>query len=72
MVDYTYVSKVYDSANVGNLPSYILVDLSGSYVINKHLKIFGRIENMFNQYYEIAGGYGTPGASVFTGVKWSI
>lgn len=71
-VNYTYVSKVYESVRVGNLPSYILVDLSGSYKINNNLKIFGRIENMFDQHYEVADGYGTPGASVFTGVKWSI
>jgi len=71
-VSYTYVSKVYESVSVGNLPSYILVDLSGSYKINKNLKVFARVDNLFNQHYEVAGGYGTPGASVFTGVKWSI
>jgi len=69
---YTYVSKVYESVSVGNLPSYILVDLSGSYKINKNLKVFARIENMFDEDYEVAGGYGTQGATVFTGVKWSI
>ena len=69
---YTYVSKVYESVWVGNLPSYILVDLSGSYKINKHLKVFGRIENMFDEDYEVASGYGTAGASVFAGVKVSI
>ena len=72
MASYTYVSKVYESARLGNLPSYILVDLSGSYKINKNLKVFGRVENMFDQHYEVAGGYGTQGASVFTGVRWSI
>ncbi|GBE41363.1 vitamin B12 transporter BtuB precursor [bacterium BMS3Bbin09] len=72
MASYTYVSKVYESVSVGNLPSYILVDLSGSYKLNNNLKIFGRVDNLFNQHYEVAGGYGTPGASVFTGVKLSI
>ena len=72
MASYTYVSKVYESVSVGNLPSYILVDLSGSYKINKNLKVFARIENIFDEDYEVAGGYGTPGATVFTGVKWSI
>jgi vitamin B12 transporter len=69
---YTYVSKVYESPWVGNLPSYILVDLSGSYKINKNLKVFGRIDNLFDQHYEVAGGYGTPGAEMYTGVKMSI
>ncbi len=72
MASYTYVGKVYESVRIGNLPSYTLVDLSGSYTINKNLKVFGRIDNMFNQHYEVAGGYSTPGASVVTGVKWSI
>ena len=69
---YTYVSKVYESSWVGNLPSYILVDLSGSYKINKNFKIFGRIDNLFDQNYEVAGGYGTPGAELYAGVKLSI
>ena len=71
-VNYTYVSKVYESVSIGNLPSYVLVDLCGSYKINKNLKVFGRIDNLFDEQYEVAGGYGTPGVSVYTGIKWSI
>ncbi len=50
------------------LPSYTLVDISGSYKARENIRIHGRIENLLDEDYEEANGYGTPGISAFIGV----
>ncbi len=72
MASYLYAGKAYDDTALRNLSAYSLVNLSGSYVINKKVKLFGRIDNLFDEDYETAGGYNTPGISAFAGVKVSI
>lgn len=67
--DYTYVSERYDSAVNRNLSAYSLVNLRGQYRMNEGLNFFARVDNLFNVDYEEAGGYGTPGASAFGGIK---
>ncbi|MBI3582591.1 MAG: TonB-dependent receptor [Nitrospinae bacterium] len=67
--EYTYVSERYDSAVSRNLSQYSLVNLKGRYFITDSLTIFARVDNLFNENYEEAGGYGTPGVSAFGGVK---
>jgi vitamin B12 transporter len=44
------------------------VNLSGSYTWG-FLTVFGRVENVLDEDYEEAGGFGTPGVSAFGGVK---
>lgn len=72
MASYLYVGKAYDDTARRNLSPYSLVNLSGGYVINKNVKFFGRIDNLFDEDYETAGGYNTPGISAYAGVKVSI
>ncbi|MDA8079636.1 MAG: TonB-dependent receptor [Nitrospiraceae bacterium] len=69
LISYAYVSKRFDSSIARDLSSYSLVNLSGSCKINKWLSVFGRIDNLFNTHYEESGTFGTPGFSVFGGVK---
>lgn len=67
----SYVGHRPDSS--GNLlKSYILLNSSLSYDINKNLNCFMRIENMLNDKYEEVKGYGTPGFSVYSGIKLSF
>jgi len=54
-----------------NLSSYSLVNLISSYKMTKGLTIFARIDNLFDVHYEEAGSYGTPGFSIFGGIKIS-
>lgn len=54
------------------LPAYALVNLVASYQLDKHLKLFGRINNLFNTSYEEIYGYGTPGFSVYFGTRISL
>lgn len=51
------------------LKDYTKVDLAASYDITKNFQIFGRAENLFDEFYEDVRGYGTDGISVYAGVK---
>ncbi|MDB4173128.1 TonB-dependent receptor [bacterium] len=51
------------------LDSYFLVNLTGSYKFNNNFKLFGRVDNLFNENYEEVFGFGRPGVSGFGGVK---
>jgi vitamin B12 transporter len=54
------------------LPSYTVVNIAASYQVHKHLRIFGRIDNLADETYQEAAGLGTPGVSGFGGVKLSF
>ena len=72
IADYTFVSERYDSWVSRNLSSYSLVNLSSSYKMTRGLTIFARIDNLLDEDYEEAGGYGTPGLSIFGGIRVSL
>ncbi len=55
--------------NIVSIKDYTKVDLAVSYDINKYLQVFTRIENLFDQFYEEAKGYGTLGRSFYAGLK---
>ncbi|MEK6590039.1 MAG: TonB-dependent receptor, partial [Nitrospinota bacterium] len=67
--EYLYVSERFDSAVNRNLSQYSLVNIRGSYGIHKNFSIFARVDNLFNENYEEAGGYGTAGVSAFGGIR---
>lgn len=72
VADYIFVGQRYDSSVKRDLSSYSLVNLSSNYAIKKWLTIFARINNLFDADYEEAGSYGTPGFSVYGGMKVSL
>jgi vitamin B12 transporter len=51
------------------LPAYGIINLSASYSLDSHLDIYGRIDNLFDTYYEEIYGYGTAGLSGYLGFK---
>lgn len=53
------------------LDAYTLVNVSALYDINDSLQVYGRIDNLFNQFYEESWSYATPGLSSYIGVKVS-
>jgi len=51
------------------LGGYTLVNLSASYKFSNLIEIYGRVNNLFNKYYEEIFGYGTPGLSGYAGFR---
>ena len=72
VADYIFVGESYDSGVKKDLASYSLVNLSGSYIITKWSTLFARIDNLFDTNYEEVGTYGTPGFSVYGGIRVSL
>ncbi|MDM7994372.1 MAG: TonB-dependent receptor [Acidobacteriota bacterium] len=60
--------SVYPYARV-ELSRYVLVNLGAMYDLTRHLRLFGRVDNLLNSDYEEVKGYGTPGVSAFGGMK---
>ena len=54
------------------MDDYVVVNLSGSFKVHKYVEVFARIENLFDENYEEAFGFGTPGFGVYGGVKLSV
>ena len=58
-----------EGKSTGQLPSYFLLNMTGSYQLTDKVELYGRVDNVFNCYYEEAWGYATPGRSAYAGVK---
>lgn len=56
-------------ATTVTLDDYILVDLAASWQVDEHLDLFIRGENVADQDYEEAFGFGVPGAAVYVGAS---
>jgi vitamin B12 transporter len=54
------------------LKSYSIVNLAVSYKIFEFLRLYGRVENLFDADYEQVLGYATPGLSGYAGIKISL
>jgi vitamin B12 transporter len=59
----------YQTFSPTTLGGYTLVTLRASVAINAHLELYGRVENLFDEEYEMVSGYGTVGRAAFLGVR---
>ena len=65
-----YTGKSYeDVSNSTTLDSYVLVDLTASYPINDLVEVTGRVENVFNENYTTALGYGVYPRAGYIGIR---
>jgi vitamin B12 transporter len=73
--DLLYVGEREDNFWVGyeptrvTLDSYLLINAAASYEILPFLQVFGRLDNLLDQRYEVVKGYGTPGFSAYAGLR---
>ncbi len=63
-----YTGKRPDGTNT--LAAYSVLDLTGSYALNREVKLFGRIENLLDARYETVYGYKQPRLGMFVGLTW--
>ncbi len=54
------------------LDGYNLVNISGTYKITNSIEIIGRIDNLFDEDYEDVKGYGTPGFTFMSGIRFGM
>lgn len=50
-------------------PGYTLVNLRGDYAINDRIKVFARVDNLFNVHYQNPTGFLAPGLGVFGEIR---
>ncbi|MDD3801022.1 MAG: TonB-dependent receptor [Desulfuromonas thiophila] len=54
---------------VTTLDDYVLVNLAASYQLTKVVELYGRVDNLFDEDYEEAWSYATPGQSFYGGAR---
>lgn len=66
----THVSNSFDDArNTRRLGGYVLVDLRAAFPVTTAIEFTGRIENLFDERYQTAAGYGQPGRAAYAGIR---
>lgn len=69
-VDYTYVGMRYDNAGEqDSIDPYDVINVSAYVQLGNNIKLYGRGENIFDEDYELAAGYNTPGEAYYAGIK---
>ncbi len=76
-IRYVFTGKRYDfDTDFDGMPetlkAYSKVDMFVSYKVRKNAELYARIENLFDNEYEEAKGYGTAGFSTYGGIKLSL
>lgn len=63
-----YAMDMYGNS-VDTLDAYWVMNLAASYDITRHVQLYARIDNLFDEYYEEAFSYATAGLSGYAGFK---
>lgn len=61
-----------DTANAYYLDGHVVAGARASYAVTSNIEVYGRVENMFDEHYEVVRTYGTPGRSAYAGVRVKI
>lgn len=68
--DLRWVSHSFDDAAATvRLDGYATLDLTARWPVGERVELFGRVENVWNERYRTAAGYGSPGRGAFVGVQ---
>ena len=54
------------------LPSYVLLDLTARYALNRDWTLFGRVENATDSHYQTAYGYNQLPRTTYVGLSWKF
>lgn len=58
-----------DAYNSVRLDGYTLASVRAELPLNERLSLYGRLENAFNERYQVVSGYGTIGRAAYGGVR---
>lgn len=58
-----------DTTNTRYVGGNVVVGLRGAFAVTENVEVYGRIENLFDEHYEVVRSYGTPGRSAYAGVR---
>lgn len=58
-----------DAGNITRLDGYALASFRAELPLGERLSIYGRLENAFDEQYQVVSGYGTIGRAAFGGVR---
>ncbi|MCK5708242.1 MAG: TonB-dependent receptor [Candidatus Aureabacteria bacterium] len=61
-----------DNANTQRMDSYTTVDIAALYKLTENFKVFGRIENLFDEEHHDVHGFTSLGKSFYVGIKASF
>lgn len=65
-----HIGDRFDNAgNTVRVDGHALVDIRASFPVTANVELYGRVENLFDETYEIVATYGTPGRAAFGGVR---
>ena len=69
--DINYVGDrlAWNQVEENRLSSFTLVNIYGSYQINEHIKLFGRVENLLDEDYMLSPPWERPGITGYAGVN---
>ncbi|KQN04527.1 TonB-dependent receptor [Sphingobium sp. Leaf26] len=66
----TMVGDSFDNAaNTRRLNGYALAGVRASFPVGEHLEVYGRVDNLTDENYQTAYGYGTYGRAAYGGVR---
>lgn len=68
MSDVAFTDPSYAPVTVA-MQEFVLVNLNAEYAVSKGVKLFGRVENLFDERYEEVFGYATAGLGAYGGVR---
>ena len=58
-----------DAANTVRLGGYAVLTLRGEWDASEYVTLFGRVENVWDESYQTAAGYATPGRGAYVGAR---
>jgi len=68
--DYRFVgARLNNTSNTQRQGSFGVVNFAATYDVSKRMQVFGRIDNVLDQRYEEILFFGTPGRSVYVGLR---
>lgn len=68
--DLRWVSASFDDAAATvRIPAWATLDLTARWPLSERVELFGRVENLWDEDYQTAAGYGSPGRGAFVGVR---